>query len=463
MSTLSSVAGVLLVALTFRTAVGTAGTAPESAVGALTAALHMVASASHVEGCDLFVAAGSPLVAARDAVRAALRTRPDAAVNSDLVVCLDGGVYDGGISFDASDSPSPGRGKVIWRGSRSAANPTIVSGGVQITGWKAASLAGKSTFAAPLPAGVATLKAVRQLWVSGQRANRTTIQLGLCADCKLNMSSRCAFSYGDRAASSDVCPTPAEPFCIGYEDNVSWGKCGAPGGTGVRSLFTSWGANASGAVGFTTASPLPTAWRGNGKTANAIEFVWPIVIRNWIEPRCTLRSIVGNNITLAHACGNFLRSRHGALPPPPLRIEGAPPTAPLASGEFYHDVVAGVLYYTPRPGVGAQSAAELDAAAWVAAEEVLLSVNGTARHTWEGITFRYATWGQANSDDGYVASQATVHACTSGGSCEPLGAVRVSDARDVTFARCTFEHIGECSLCTVTFYANLAHSLTRSP
>ena len=27
----------------------------------------------------------------------------------------------------------------------------------------------------------------------------------------------------------------------------------------------------------------------------------------------------------------------------------------------------------------------------------------------------------------------------------------------------TFSDEGECSLCTVTFYANLAHSLTRSP
>jgi hypothetical protein len=56
---------------------------------------------------------------------------------------------------------------------------------------------------------------------------------------------------------------------------------------------------------------------------------------------------------------------------------------------------------------------------------------------------------QPNSADGYVDSQATVYACTAGsegcnlGSTgEPLGAVRVSGGKDLTFRNCEFSHLG---------------------
>jgi hypothetical protein len=67
-----------------------------------------------------------------------------------------------------------------------------------------------------------------------------------------------------------------------------------------------------------------------------------MVINEWTEPRCTVASIVGNNITLATLCGMHLWSaNYERVLPPPVRIEAAPPAAPLARGEFWHDVEKG--------------------------------------------------------------------------------------------------------------------------
>ena len=59
-------------------------------------------------------------------------------------------------------------------------------------------------------------------------------------------------------------------------------------------------------VGFTTSAPLPASWAQS--KPGTIELVWPIVIRNWIEPRCTIASIVGNNVTVASPCGLHLKA-----------------------------------------------------------------------------------------------------------------------------------------------------------
>ena len=72
----------------------------------------------------------------------------------------------------------------------------------------------------------------------------------------------------------------------------------------------------------------------------------------------------------------------------------------------------------------------------------------TAKHTWSGVVFSYSTWMQPNSNEGYVDNQATVFLCTEGSegcnlgtSGEPLGAVRVTGAKELTFDDCEFSHI----------------------
>ena len=213
--------------------------------------------------------------------------------------------------------------------------------------------------------------------------------------------------------------------------------------------FTPWvstgGKGAPTAVGFTTSSPLPASWAKS--KPNTIEFAWPIVIRNWIEPRCTVASILGNNVTLASPCALHLFNRHGGTPPAPGRIEAAPPAATgLSPGEFFHDTTDNTLHYQLAPG---QTKAQLNAGAWIATKEAIVEHKGTVGQSWENLQFSYSTWMQPNSADGYVDSQATVYACTAssegcnlGTTGEPLGAVRVSGGRDLTFSGCEFSHLG---------------------
>jgi hypothetical protein len=176
-----------------------------------------------------------------------------------------------------------------------------------------------------------------------------------------------------------------------------------------------------------------------------------MVIHNWVEPRCTVASVVGRNVTLASPCGLLLyaQSSDGVIPAP-VRIEASPPVAALKKGNFFHDADNNMLYIS---GDGLTEA-ELNTDSWIASEEVLIQYKeGTTGHSWENVHFQYSTWLQANTPDGYVDNQATTFHCTPGtASCnmgfplgafgEALGAIRVSGARGLTFNACEFTHIG---------------------
>ena len=179
------------------------------------------AGTGEAAGCDVFVAAGSGSIAQAQHEIQALLGSSDAASGGDLLVCLGGGVHSvgaGGVTMTGADAPVGGGRRVVWRGSGSAAAPTIVSGGVQVTGWKAA-VPGTADglYAAPVPTAARHLQAVRQLWVSGQRANRTSIVTPGCLmsppagappppGCRLNQTSVCAF---DIRRKSKLLPGPA--------------------------------------------------------------------------------------------------------------------------------------------------------------------------------------------------------------------------------------------------------------
>ena len=426
--------------------------------------------------CGFYVAAGGPqlqavpqgapagvvslpsLAAAQGAVRAVLGAAANQELDNDLVVCLAPGTHhvtgDAPLSFDASDS-SYGSGRVIWRGlGTEATGPSIVTGGTQVSGWKTTTLGGGPTFSAAVPAAAAKLVAVRQLWVQGVRANRTAVATDV--NCSIGCTTPNASKTVDCAPSSAQaahrCP-PSAPRCVGFESNVHWGHCEHCHCRSENALpvlmpwVTKGAAGTPTAVGYTTTggtTALPSSWAGS--IPNTIEFVWPVVIRNWIEPRCTVASIAGNNITLSSPCGLHLFTRHGGAPPAPGRIEAAYPMGPLAPGEMYHDAAAGMLFYQLAPG---QTEAQLNAGAWIASKEVLVELVGTTGHNWQSVQFSHSTWMQPNSLDGFVDSQATVFACTAGSdgcnlgtSGESLGAVRVSGGKDLSFSGCEFSHHG---------------------
>ena len=76
---------------------------------------------------------------------------------------------------------------------------------------------------------------------------------------------------------------------MGFVPNKVWGKCVANGAGGVPAM-TAWVDGTD--VGFTATNPsdpVIASWAKN--STNSIEFTWPIVIDNWIEPRCTVASV----------------------------------------------------------------------------------------------------------------------------------------------------------------------------
>ena len=468
----------------------------------------MLLTAAAALFCNFTVPSHPPSLPAARAFIASSLAAASFHLASDLVICLAPGVHDVSSSphlLLPHHSVQSGPGRIVWRGGGAAQ----LSGGAQVTGWAAATLGGSPVFVAPLPPPVlAAGTIVRQLWVAGSRAARTVVQA-------------------------------VAPFL---------GGC-----AGWSSALTS---------GFTCSS-VPPAWLVN--STRGIEFTWPIVLHNWVSPRCTVASIVplpppqggitgplpgvsavsadgllprGNvtghveyagdfadvegcagacvsaaactgytwhdasvgggyanecffridgewaptsgwaghfsgrkqtsgefNITLAAPCGLYLLAEGGALP---VTAEAAP-VFPLPAGSFFHDLEGGLLYYALAAN---QTALDLESDAWVAAQEVLMGLEGVSGHVFEGVGFSYGAWGQANSGDGFVDSQAAVYACTPGapfcvaaadggavgraaavarggagsggaaGSAEPRGNVRVSGGSGVAFLGCTFTHLG---------------------
>ena len=245
------------------------------------------AGTGEAAGCDVFVAAGSGSIAQAQHEIQALLGSSDAASGGDLLVCLGGGVHSvgaGGVTMTGADAPVGGGRRVVWRGSGNAAAPTIVSGGVQVTGWKAA-VPGTADglYAAPVPTAARHLQAVRQLWVSGRRANRTSIVTPGCLmsppagappppGCRLNQTSVCAFNFGANRSccpgqQSQVC-TAEFPICQGYVNGASWGKCAGsdPTASGVFTAWTTGNKSSPTALGFTAGKALPKSWMGkNGR------------------------------------------------------------------------------------------------------------------------------------------------------------------------------------------------------
>lgn len=464
-------------------------------------------AAAAAGGCNFtYAPSAHSLADARGALAAHLRMT-NGRLDADLTLCLLPGDHSVAAAshalHGAAHGVRAGTGRVIWRGLGAGAR---VTGGAQVTGWAPATLGGGAVFAAAVPPAVAAAgTVVRQLWVAGARAARTVL------------SNPAAFLQG----------------------------------------LSLW--EGAGTIGYTAGS-VPPAWLNH---TTSLEFVYPIVLQNWVSPRCTVAALSvappappgpisgplpdtstishsnlnpgGNvsgsieyagvfdspaacaaacvaaarctsytyhdatvtagfakqcyfrvdgvwapeggwaghwsgsksappaaNFTLAAPCGAFLLT-HGRANP--VTIEAAP-IFPLQPGVFFHDAGQRTLYYALAPN---QTAADLEADAFVAAQDVLLEAVNVSGHAYENVEFVYGSWGQANSADGYVDEQAAVYACTPGGSpacpaaaaalarrpgtlardaavpmgnAEPRGNVRVSGGANNSFAGCTFAHLG---------------------
>jgi hypothetical protein len=201
--------------------------------------------------------------------------------------------------------------------------------------------------------------------------------------------------------------------------------------------MTPW-QSSDGFVGFSTELDVPATWPSSAQT---IEFVWPIVIANWIEPRCCVRSIEGRNITLADPCGALLikRNVYAKTLAPPVRIEAVPTKTP-SPGSFYHDVPTGELFYTLQSD---ETVSDLEARSFTTAMESLLVISNTSQHSWINVSFQTSTWFQPNTATGYVDTQSCVYAFdNTGKAAEPPAAVTISLSSDIEISGCTFSAIG---------------------
>ena len=344
-------------------------------------AVAALSSSTAAAACDFLAAPHAlSLTAARDAARARIAATRGLSA-ADVIICVEGThaiARDAPLTLSAADAVDSGRGgRVVWRGAPGA----TISGGVQVTGWAPAEFEGASVFAASLPTAYPRALPVRALWVSGARAVRTA---------------------------------------------------SAPNAT--LGTFTRWTSADNKTVGFVVSRAIPPAW---ASATTAIEFAWPVVIANWVMPRCGIAAIdfAARNITLASPCGATANAReahrHVYLPTPPL-VEAV--RASLAPGAFWHDLDGGRVYYALAQG---QSAADLERDAWVPAADVLLQLDHTTAHTFSGLTFSHSGWWQANTAAGFVDAQTAVY----NGGHEPPGAVRASGVARVAFTNCSFINI----------------------
>lgn len=96
----------------------------------------------------------------------------------------------------------------------------------------------------------------------------------------------------------------------------------------VLGNMTAWSDGAD--VGFSTSLDVPEDLIAAVSSGAAIEMVWPVVIADWIEPRCCIYRISRRNIPLSRPCGILLMKRntlHLSLPPPVV-IEAIPSPLP---------------------------------------------------------------------------------------------------------------------------------------
>ena len=151
----------------------------------------------------------------------------------DFTICLEAGTHSVAAAAHTLTLPHSvlsGGGRVVWRGLGGGAR---VSGGAQVSGWTPTTLGGGAVYAAAVPAAVPQGTVVRQLWVAGTRAARTVL------------SSPATLLQG----------------------------------------MSLW--EGTDTVGYLVGQ-VPSSWLNN---TQAIEFVYPIVLQNWVSPRCTVASI----------------------------------------------------------------------------------------------------------------------------------------------------------------------------
>ena len=400
------------------------------------------------------------LNAAKDRVRRLLKNQKAA----DVVVELSPGVHhvgDGPLVLGPMDG-GDNRRWVTWR-SADPAHPAVVGAPIKVTGWTAHPTNLKA-LSAPLPANATKGTALRQFWVNGLRAERPVVyghgrQPG--DNRWVALQQKKSKKYIDASAISPAPPAACAHFTLLPRTDTPINR----NLTTPLSLLHVLRRNGH-CLNLTnvTRTPLypngaafdfshenatdPASWENPGD----VEFVYTScdAINCWIEPRCTVGSVSGSEVTLKqdgnescyHRLYYYAQCFTNGRGPGRTGYRGMNPTSieNVASnwsypGQFYYDRAGGSIGYIPRPG---ETAAMLEATATTATTQELLVINHTQNVRWVGVRFEYATWLGASGNKGVVDTQSG-YLCQDG---EPPVNVRVAKSQGVTFAGCTFNHLG---------------------
>jgi hypothetical protein len=341
--------------------------------------------------------------------------------SNDVRIILAGGTYRLARPLVLTPNDSGRNGHNLVFAAESGAHP-IVSGGVQIRGWKKVD-DGKNIWAVTIPS---TVMASRQLYVDGVRATRTRGRL----------------------------PVDVTMTTTGY--------------TAVDATMARW----------KHPSELEFVYTGG----NALWSEPSVGLGSWTEPRCPVASMDGTTIVMAQPCwdnstqramlpvGKYISNRTANLVGPksvgkvPTYVENAYELLGTP-GQFYLDHGASQIYYVPRAGEDLTKAdVELPVL------ESLIKASGTAANpvhniVFTGLQFSFATWLAPNRPDGFSEIQAgyqvtgpegyskqALCALVPGGTC-PYGAwakesanIELHFAHKIQFLGDAFVHLGAAGL-----------------
>lgn len=354
------------------------------------------------------------LTHARDVVRTM-----NSAQAENIIVYLHDGTFrlEAPLLLQPRDSGHEGH-PIVYR-AVPGAHP-VVSGGLQVTGWKQVDPA-KNLWAAVAPAGLVN---TRQLYVNGVRAHRTHGRV----------------------------PVGLKQTTDGYDADSP--------------LMASW------------RNPQEIEFVYTG--GNALGSEPSVGLGPWTEPRCPVAAIQGTHIVMAQPCWNN-STRRVMLPPGkfkrsanlvgPTTIGKQPSYVENAyellgtPGEWYFDRAERKIYYVPRRGEDLATA-DVEAPAL----EALVIGEATPDRpihdvAFEGVQFSYATWLFPSTGEGFSEIQANYMVTGADGYAKqglgdlvaggehPFGAwtktpgnVRFAYNQRLTFKDDTFVHLGGAGL-----------------
>ena len=225
--------------------------------------------------------------------------------------------------------------------------------------------------------------------------------------------------------------------------------------------FTMWAAQNYTVTdnGYAVATTLP--W----PDPSSVEMVYTAQGSQWTESRCTVAAVEpraeaargGVLVRMQQPCWfNLVHKPCGQGTSRVAQIENVG-VEYLKQGEWYLDHPAKMLYYWPLPHERVSTLA----AVLPVADGLIHAAPGAAHLSFENVTFEHDGWSLVNGPNGYVEQQSgaliandpahlappfTPHSCEASWLWSvPNGSLHFEQGRNVSFAGCTFRHLGSPS------------------